>query len=598
MDALKKAEEEKKKAAKRLEQVDTDARVEEPEADNFQKEKEDTGEHVLTEQLTETVKLSLEPMDQKSSEKPVPQIEVATVEAIESEVDPVEIEQKDNEANSQLSIENMDISEDLTMENTASQEVPVQEAFEQTQQAIDLNDTTIIEGLSTENASAPFDDTFHGVLFDEEEESTEVYEETLPGVPAAQLVKDIGGGEFQPTPVAAQTVFSAGKAKKKSGSSWGMFFVLAILALGSFGVFYYFTITPVARKLPSPIVARGIETVPSVGIAEAQFKEPDITTDAIVDAQSKIATVDNTEQAVNDNEIITEVKKDLVDNSEEVNREIVENTSQSEDIAVDSKIVPEVIDADDAEIVLNEPIALQEELVAPVRDENLSGQNNSLLDDTPNLEAIPPGQEQMRISKNTNALKQSAMITEAFSAYQKGQFESAEVLYRNALQDDPDNRDIHLGLAAIAVNKGDKEGAYRYYLKLLETKPDDAFVLSSLISLSNNDDPIKDESIIKTLIHKQGKAPYLYFALGNIHAKQSRWAEAQEAFFNAHSLDSLNPDYALNLAISLDKIGQYPAALDFYKVTIKLAQQSPAKFNLSSVNNRIKTLSEVVDKTL
>ena len=116
--------------------------------------------------------------------------------------------------------------------------------------------------------------------------------------------------------------------------------------------------------------------------------------------------------------------------------------------------------------------------------------------------------------------------------------------------------------------------------------------------MSNSSDPVKDESIIKTLIHKERKAPYLYFGLGNIFAKQQRWAEAQEAFFNAYSLDSTNTDYALNLAISLDKLGQYGAALDYYSVAVKLTQYSPARFDLPSVNSRILALTKIIEAKL
>ena len=227
----------------------------------------------------------------------------------------------------------------------------------------------------------------------------------------------------------------------------------------------------------------------------------------------------------------------------------------------------------------------------------LATQNEAVVD-KPNAAIISSSSEMMKISKNTVPLKQNAMISEAFKAYQAGDLDSAESLYRNAMQDAPENRDIHLGLAAIAINKGDKESAYGHYLKLLNENPSDAFALSSLISLSNNSEPVKDESIIKTLIHKEGKVPYLYFALGNIYAKQDRWAEAQQAFFDAHSLDSTNPDYVLNLAISLDKMGQYSTALDFYNVAIELAQNSTTKLNLASVNDRIQVLNQVVGKAL
>jgi tetratricopeptide (TPR) repeat protein len=589
MDALKKAEEEKKKAAKRLEQVEANAHAEGTVEGESRRDSNSTEENVPADQFTETVKLSLEPIDAPDGSQSIPLKDVATVEVEDEDHD--HDHEHDKEEAAQLSIDEVSIVEDLTLENPVSQE-----AFEKTQEAIDLNDTTIIEGLSTENVSAPFDDTFHGVLFEGEEPDTDVYEETLPGVPADQLVKDMGGGDYQPTPVAAQTVFSAGRTRTKSSYSWGAFLVLAVLALGSFAVFYYFTITPVARKLPSPAVARGIEftSVPVPAIAE--IIEPDVVSGTIISTEAEEKIVVDSEQSITDQESTDIQEQDtavaMLDNENLIEK--IQETGQEadviDDVASDSM-------SSDVEGVTSESIATEETPAVSDLGKQSTIQQEPVISDSPET-FIQADSELLKISKNKPSPKQNMMINEAFKAYQSGQFESAETLYRNVLQDEPENRDVHLGLAALAINKGDRESAYSHYLKLLDTNPADALALSSLISLSNNSDPVKDESVIKTLLHKEGKVPYLYFALGNIYAKQLRWAEAQQAFFNAYSLDSTNPDYVLNLAISLDKIGQYATALDFYSVAIELAQHSPARFNMSSVNDRIRVLNKVVEKVL
>jgi tetratricopeptide (TPR) repeat protein len=598
MDALKKAEQEKKKAAKRLEQVEANARADESEEGESRHDFNVSGEYANDDRLTESMILSLEPLDVKNAQQSPPQIKIATVEVDEPE-ESQDTEQKDKETTGKLSVEDINISEDLTMENTVSSAAVSQEAFEETQQAIDLNDTTIIEGLSSENVSAPFDDTFHGVLFEGEEENTEIYEETLPGVPADQLVKDIGGGEYQPTPVAAQTVFSAGRSKTSNRFSWGAFFVLVILALGSFSVFYYFTITPVVRKLPSPTVARGIESSSVPGVALSNINKPDVISGTIINEKVEEPVLASTEQTDLNQALAAEEGQDIATTTQEEEVNIKQEANQSTDIA--SNDVQMDSEISDITSVVNEPIARAEtpieSSVEAVRNEPIVTQNDPVVE-KPSEAAMPVNSEMLKISKKTAPLKQNAMISEAFKAYKAGQFESAERLYQNALQDAPENRDIHLGLAAIAINQGDSESAYGHYLKLLDMNPGDAFALSSLIALSKNSDPIKDESVIKTLLHKEGKLPYLYFALGNIYAKQDRWAEAQQAFFDAYSLDSTNPDYVLNLAISLDKIGQYATALDFYNVAIELSQHSAAKFNWSSVNDRIQVLNQVVAKAL
>ncbi len=613
MDALKKAEEEKKKAAKRLEQVETNARIDETEEDDSEKNLNISGEYSKPSRLTDTMKLSLEPLDIQNREKAAPQtgvpkiefpeIEAAEPKDIKEATGPTDIkveskelrEDKDvkKETTSELSMEDIGFTEDITMENTVANAAIPEEALEETQQAIDLSDTTIIENLDDDNSAAPFDDTFHGVLFNADEENEDFYEETLPGIPAHQLVQDMGGGKHQPTPVAAQTVFTAGRSKKSSRSNWGIFAVLALLAFGSFGVFYYFTITPVARKLPSPAVARGVESTIVPGAALSQFKAPDVNSGTIIGKPIDDAAIEAVENIISIGEPLAETSTEelLVESEGESSAEPKDVTLQTD---VDETLS---VDADSTDIAAVETPTPKTIAEVAAREQPAVPEDNIAID-PPAKSFIAPDMEEMKISRSKTPLKQNAMVSEAFKAYKSGELDSAEKLYQNALQDDPENRDIHLGLAAIAINKGDRESAYAHYTMLLDTNPDDALALSALISLSNSSDPVKDESIIKTLMYKEGNVPYLYFALGNIYAKQLRWPEAQEAFFNAYTHDTTNPDYVLNLAVSLDKIGQYATALDFYNVAIELAQRSPVRFSVSSVNDRIQALNKVVEKAL
>ncbi|MFT5395856.1 MAG: tetratricopeptide (TPR) repeat protein, partial [Gammaproteobacteria bacterium] len=315
----------------------------------------------------------------------------------------------------------------------------------------------------------------------------------------------------------------------------------------------------------------------------------DVVSGTIISEKIEEPEVVDTEEIVLNQDLPIEQEQEIA----------TQEDNQLTDVAMsDAQVDSEI---SDKTAVINKPIAETEDTVVAIlevdKNEALVTEKEPVID-KPNEAVKSSSAEMLKISKNAAPLKQNAMISEAFKAYQAGQLDSAENLYRNALQDAPENRDIHLGLAAIAITKGDKKTAYGHYLELLDLNPSDAFALSALISLSKNSNLVKDESIIKNLIHKEGKVPYLYFALGNIYAKQDRWAEAQQAFFDAYSLDSENPDYVLNLAISLDKMGQYATALDFYNIAIELAEHSAAKFNWSSVNDRIQVLNQVVAKAL
>ena len=84
----------------------------------------------------------------------------------------------------------------------------------------------------------------------------------------------------------------------------------------------------------------------------------------------------------------------------------------------------------------------------------------------------------------------------------------------------------------------------------------------------------------------------LYFTLGNLYGDQSRWAEAQQAYFQAYQMEQSNPDYAYNLAVGLEHIGQPRLAANFYQRAVEQAKsKGRIGFNLAQAQDRIRQLA-------
>jgi tetratricopeptide (TPR) repeat protein len=92
------------------------------------------------------------------------------------------------------------------------------------------------------------------------------------------------------------------------------------------------------------------------------------------------------------------------------------------------------------------------------------------------------------------------------------------------------------------------------------------------------------------MIAAQPDAGFLQFALGNQYAAQGRWAEAQQAYFQAYASDPEHPDFAYNLAISLDRMHQTKLALEYYRRALALAETHPVSFDKVQVSNRVSQL--------
>lgn len=182
-------------------------------------------------------------------------------------------------------------------------------------------------------------------------------------------------------------------------------------------------------------------------------------------------------------------------------------------------------------------------------------------------------------------------IEQAYANFQRGEYGPARDLYQRVLQRDSANRDALLGLAAIDVRSRDFDMAESRYLRLLEADPRDPYAQAGMMALRGRVDPVQSESRIKNLIAVQPEIAHLHFALGNQYAAQRRWPEAQAAFFRAFTLDAENPDFAFNLAVSLDQLRQKKPALDYYQRALSLASAHNASFDKTQVSTRIAELS-------
>jgi tetratricopeptide (TPR) repeat protein len=182
-------------------------------------------------------------------------------------------------------------------------------------------------------------------------------------------------------------------------------------------------------------------------------------------------------------------------------------------------------------------------------------------------------------------------VASAYAAYQAGDWATARRDYEQALKNAPANRDALLGMAALEMRAQRGQAAESYYRRLLRANPRDPHALAGILALRGQQiDPVRAESRVKTLLVSDPGADVLNFTLGNEYARQGRWAEAQQAYFKALSADPGNPDFAYNLAVSLEHIGKPKLALEQYRQALALAQQRSPNFDQAAARKRVQEL--------
>jgi Flp pilus assembly protein TadD len=172
-------------------------------------------------------------------------------------------------------------------------------------------------------------------------------------------------------------------------------------------------------------------------------------------------------------------------------------------------------------------------------------------------------------------LKKAAPAETSVGAWQllnQGEFASASQQYQRLATRQPDDADAVLGLATVQHRNGQREAAHANYRRVLALQPDNASAVAGLLQLLGESDPAAAESRLKDFIESQPGDAAPYAALGQLLARQGRWAEAQAALFDAHRLQPGRGVHAFNLAVALDRLHLSRQATDFYTLALGLPQ--------------------------
>lgn len=400
------------------------------------------------------------------------------------------------------------------------------------------------------------------------------------------------------TVVGAQTIFSA----KERPRSKRLLVAAAVIAVGvvvSIGVvgLFYAQRSPGPRTVPTPAVADGIERPPTRELPAVPLAPP------VVDTKTEIARIETTIVSAGDAtttpgtavataDTLTAAADTMMPAGPDTTG-TTDAAGQAETAAVEARLA-EVASAQVAAVEAP-PLAAPEPAAVEARAPTISeaaaasvGRNDAAGSHATPLRDVGAGE--LTIARKQKPAAINAQIATAYAAFQSGNYDQAQSDYAEVVAGDPRNRDALLGLGAIAVSRGDFEAAWGHYHQVLTHHPGDATATAAIFSISGGNDPAS-AARLRVLLDTYHDSPDMHFALGNWFARKGRWGDAQQAYFNAVRLDGQNADYAYNLAVSLDHLGQQDAATDYYQKAITLADDAGASFNAAAALARINALS-------
>jgi tetratricopeptide (TPR) repeat protein len=340
--------------------------------------------------------------------------------------------------------------------------------------------------------------------------------------PFASSTRDNLAQALRQTVVNAQTVFDAGGRATTNWILGATIVVTVVLAIGLAAAgFFYLQKTPVVKPVPSPLVANAVEKPRPVSPRPAPAPAPTPTA-ALPTPPPVAAPVEATAKPV------------------------------TEDVS--------------AATVAAAPALEERPKVMPATPKPAAPAKVPALD--PDAE-IAGGEVHIARTK-PRAAELDATLRRAYAAYAAGRDAEAERLYREVLAKRADQTDALLGLGAIHLRAGKPELAHAEYARVRKLDPDNAAAAAALFMIEGGAGTQVTEAQLKLLLDHGTDNPPVHFALGNYYAREGRWADAQQSYFEAYSRNHGNADYAYNLGVSLDRLGQRAAALDYYRKALEL----------------------------
>lgn len=199
---------------------------------------------------------------------------------------------------------------------------------------------------------------------------------------------------------------------------------------------------------------------------------------------------------------------------------------------------------------------------------------------------------------NIQSVKAQSDVNHAYEALYSGKYDLAQKEFEAIVERDEGNIAALNGLGAVYSQQGNDVKAQEHYYQVLNLDPDNLHAFEAVISLSGvaiQGQEWKQELL--RVLEKHPNSAVLNQALGNIYAHERDWEKAQTYFFDSYALDKQNPDYLVNLAISLDRLGQYSLAAQYYALALVHADSGAINFDVQTVKLRLASIKQFIEKT-
>lgn len=410
----------------------------------------------------------------------------------------------------------------------------------------------------------------------------------------------------------ARAVFNAKKSGDRGNKRSKIIAVVAVLVLIPIvGVAYL-----VVKSMFAPVAQYNIPPAVSVNERDAQvstipLQEPaPSVANSLIDAAgtavnnpiaqvSALASTDSQAESSVGETIAESVS--AVATREPTAIEPISATNASANIAAAApkELTPVVPPTTDEPVLVSSVAANTTESNAPVESATVSSVDDLNKSAAPSANVDEP-RPAINITRRDTREAVDQRLVEAYAAFRNGDYLGARARYQQVVRDKPNNRDAILGLGAVATQLNDVAAAREHYGKLLQLDPRDVHARMGILETMPSSDPVLLESELKRLFAAHPNVAQLAFALGNHYASQGRWSDAQQSYYDALLAEKaggdgpISPDYAFNLAVSLERLNQLRPAQSFYGEALQQSNLVAPNFDIQVLQERLAAIARVL----
>jgi hypothetical protein len=318
------------------------------------------------------------------------------------------------------------------------------------------------------------------------------------------FVANTTGTSIRETVVSPHTIFEAGSSgPSKRTLLWGAVITVVVGCVFSAAGFYYFQQAPSTHFMPSPSVATNVEKPPAKNL-------PIVVPDSVPSTRSGPVVL-----------ISAANEEDVAEQQATVADPFIANQETFED-QTDPQADP-----------LGRDNAIAAEDVKPALDLRRPDTEMAEFNDSFDSPEIGVRVGELRIARSAGTAEVDDIMKQAYAAYIGQDYSTSKALYSEVLSRRPRHRDALLGVAAMELRDGNVSTAHQLYREVLKLEPENATASAALFSLEAGEGDRITESRLKLLLDDGVDGGYVYFSLGNLYARHSRWADAQQAYFEA-----------------------------------------------------------------